>query len=103
MAPEVNAIDLMDLVIIANVTHMHHDGYQDFPTEAHSLDLVGRTGTVLTKGIRSCWLRLEDVTERDLGDIKIWIAYRRLAYPRDDFSRTLQLQGYLRGRWRSLP
>ena len=62
----------MDLVIIANVNDMHHDGYQDFTTEAHCLDLVGKTGIVLTKGTTRCQLELEDV--RDLGDVKIWVA-----------------------------
>ena len=62
----------MNLVIIASVTHMHRDGYKGFATEEHCLGLVGKTGTVLTKGTRSCRLALEDVG--DLGHIKMWIA-----------------------------
>ena len=62
---------------------MEYDGYKDFNTESQCIDLIGRTGTGLTKGIRSCQLQLDDVRPC-LGNIKIWIVYRRLAYQSED-------------------
>ena len=67
-----------DKYVVANVIDMHRDGYLDFTTAPKCKDLSGRTGTVLVKGTRSCRMRIDNV--HDLGDIMLWISYRRLAF-----------------------
>ena len=62
-----------DKLVVSNVTDMHWDGYLDFTTAPQCKDHIGRTCTVLAKGIRSCRIRIVSVT--DLGDIMLWISY----------------------------